>query len=54
MAFLKETSPNFEIIEIWEHYWDKLCKEDLKLKEFLESYETTIPIEAHKCLKIIS
>ena len=50
MAFLKETYPDFEIIEIWEHYWDKLCKEDVKLKEFLESYETTIPIEPRDSL----
>ena len=44
MAFLKETYPDFEIIEIWEHYWDKLCKEDLKLKNFWKVMKRQYPL----------
>ena len=37
--FLKKFLPDFEIIEIWEHSWDKMCKEDQCLMDFLKTYK---------------
>ncbi len=50
IEFLKNSCPDFEIIEIWEHSWDSLCKENPNLKSFLENYEDTIPIEPRDSL----
>ena len=33
---IKEFMPEFKIIEIWEHEWDKLIKEDKDLLKFVE------------------
>ena len=34
--FLKKTFPDFEIIEMWEHVWDKKCKDDEDLFTFVK------------------
>ena len=37
--FLKSFLPDFDIIEIWEHIWDQMCKENTDLLEFLKGYD---------------
>ena len=34
--FLKNTFPDYEIIEMWEHVWDKKCKDDVDLATFVK------------------
>ncbi len=50
IEFLKNSCPDFEIIEIWEHSWDSQCKENQNLINFLKNYEDTIPIEPRDSL----
>jgi hypothetical protein len=50
IEFLKNSCPDFEIIEIWEHSWDSQCKENQNLINFLKNYEDTIPLEPRDSL----
>jgi hypothetical protein len=48
--FLKSFLPDFEIIEIWEHDWDKMCKDNSDLIEFLKGYDFEENLEPRDCL----
>jgi hypothetical protein len=34
------------LVEIWEHEWDRMSKEDEKVIDFLNSYEIIQPLAA--------
>ena len=52
IKYIKNHMPDFKLIEIWEHEWDTLCKENDQIKDFIkkENLELTDPINPRDAL----
>ena len=48
--YLKKYLPDFRIVEIWEHEFDKLALEDYDLKNFINNYQFTESLDPRACL----
>ena len=50
MNKIKSIMPNYQIIEMWEHTWDKMSKTDPNLIEFLKNNEMRDPLKPRDAL----
>ena len=38
IKFLRENMPDFEVIELWEHDWNKMCKDNKNVLEIIKDF----------------
>jgi len=48
--FIKKNMPNYRLVEIWEHEWDEMVKNNLELKTFLSHNDIVSPLNPREAL----